>query len=188
MATNAINKLKSILNDRANLFVIKVVGVYAVWKLFHYYIQHSSGIPQQIWLTVIEKMGGFYAVITSAVLNIFGEETIRQGIKIVYIHSQNNIRVEDHCLAIPAMVIFTFSIALFNGTWKNKLWFIPLGLLGIFIINVIRLVSLSYIFEHFTRKFYDINHSLIYVVITYALVFLMIMWWMKKYDDNRIKS
>lgn len=187
MPANTTGKLKIFLTDKANLFVIKVVGVYAVWKLFHYYITHNNGAPKQIWLSVIEKMGGFYAAITSYILNIFGEQTIRQGIKIVYIHSQNNIRVEDHCLAIPAMVIFTFSIALFNGTWKNKLWFIPLGLFGIFIINVIRLVSLSYIFEHFTRKFYDINHSLIYVIITYALVFLMIMWWMKKYDTNSAK-
>jgi|GEM_PF-1064341 len=184
MTTNAINKLKSILNDRANLFVIKVVGVYAVWKVLHYTVTHSSGILHTGWLKLIEGLGSFYAGITSTILNAFGEVTIRQGIKIVYVYSQNNIRVEDHCLAIPAIVIFTFSIILFNGLWKNKLWFIPLGLLAIFIINLIRLVSLSYIFEHFSRKFYEINHSLVYVIITYSLVFSMIMWWMKRFDTE----
>lgn len=129
-------------------------------------------------------MGTFYASITSAALNYFGADTFSEGIEIIYSVSNNHIRVEDHCLATPAMVVFAFSIVLFGGHWKNKLWFIPLGLFGIFIINLLRLMFVCYAFEHFSQKFYEINHSLIYVAITYGLIMAMIIWWMKRFDSN----
>lgn len=184
MANSASSTIKSFWQNKANSFVIKVVGVYAIWKLFHYWVNQPASFLHQHWLRLIEAMGTFYAGATSTALNVFNQETISQGINIIYINSNNHIRVEDHCLAIPAMVIFTFSILLFGGQAQHKLWFIPLGLVGVFIINLIRLMFVCYAFENFSRKFYEINHSLIYVVFTYSLILGMIMWWMKRFEGR----
>lgn len=177
------NTVKSLWQNKANSFVIKIVSVYSLWKVFHYWINKPNSVLHEAWLNVIVGMGTFYASVTSSMLNIFNQSTISSGIKVIYTMSNKHIRVEDHCLAIPAMVVFTFSIILFSGPWKHKLWFIPLGLFGIFIINLIRLMFVCYAFENFSQRFYDINHSLVYVVITYSLIMAMIIWWMKKFDN-----
>ena len=169
-------------DKHAYFFVVKIIAVYAVWKLVHYFLLLPNTALNQTWMSWINALGNFYAGITSGALNLFGEETIHQGIRIIYTHSENNIRVEEHCLAIPATLIFTGSILFFAGSWKNKLWFIPLGIFAVFVINTIRLVLLSYTFEHFSATFFDINHSFVYVVITYSLIMLLIVWWMKKFS------
>lgn len=167
---------------RANLFVVEIITVYLLWKLAHHFLVIPGSAMNGIWLHCIEVIGSFYAHITSAVLNVFGEQTIHNGIRIIYTNSGKNILVEDHCLAIPAIVVFVGSILLFTGSWKNKLWFLPLGVFGVFLINTVRLVFLSYTFEHFSTAFFDINHSFVYLVVTYTLIMLMIAWWMKRFS------
>lgn len=161
--------------------MLSLISVYLLWKLLHYYFTQSTGLIHHYWLSLVFKMGAFYAAITSFVLNIFDEPTIYRGITVFYLSTGRSIRVEDHCLAIPAMVIFTGSIMLFSGNWKNKLWFVPLGLFFIFIINLLRLVFVCVAFQHMSAVYYNIHHTLIYVIATYTVIFLMIAWWMKRF-------
>ncbi|MDB5281947.1 MAG: Exosortase EpsH-related protein, partial [Bacteroidota bacterium] len=98
---------------------------------------------------------------------------------------RRSIRVEEHCLAFPATIIFICAIALFSGSWKNKAWFIPLGIFCIILINLIRLLFVCYVFENFSARFYQINHSVVYVIVVYAFIFLMIVWWMNKYSKPK---
>ena len=170
---------------QANLFLINMVLVYAGWKAFAYYVGHSNGFAQEIWSRAIYSLEVAYASATSDVLSFFGENTLSKGNSVIYPVLNKIITVADHCLAIPATVIFIGTILFFKGEWKDKLWFIPLGILFIVIINLIRLVFLCYTFAHFPRPYFDINHSLVYVVITYALIFLLIVWWMKKFAVRR---
>ncbi len=185
-----MEKLKKRLKDPANLFVLNIFIVYAGWKAFSYYIKNSSGWAHSSWLKLIIVLGKAYAAATCVVLNTFGEFTVRDGISVFYPVLNRKIRVEDHCLAIPATVIFIGTILLFKGSWKNKLWFIPVGILCISAINLLRLVFVCYTFAHFSEAFFDINHSVIYVVITYSLIFLLIAWWMRNftYSKNDIAS
>ena len=171
-----------ISDNTAKLFVIKIISVYVLWKVVHYILLVPNTIFNQTWFRCVGSLGDFYAHITSDVLNAFGEQTFHQGIRVIYLQSRNNIRVEEHCLAIPAIVVFAGSILFFTGSWKNKLWFIPLGIFAVFVINTIRLILLSYTFEHFSSTFFDINHSFVYVIITYSLIMLLIVWWMKKFS------
>lgn len=171
--------------NRANLFVLNMVIVYAVWKAFWYYTRHSTGFVHIIWDKIIFFLGAAYASVTSMLLNTLGEQTLHNGIDVLYPQLNKTITVADHCLAIPATVIFTGTIVLFKGNWRYKLWFIPMGILFIILINLARLVMLCYLFAHYTRPFYDINHSMVYVIITYALIFLLIVWWMRKFADRK---
>ena len=181
-----MKKLKDLFRDEATAFVLKIVAVYGGWKLFHYLVHDSGGEAVPWWAVLVHRLGVFYASVTSPVLNFFGENTRHWDYYIIYNLSGRNIRVEEHCLAIPAMVIFTGAILLFPGKLKHKLWFIPLGLGGIFIINLLRLIFLSVTFEHFSADFFKINHTVIYVIATYSLIMLMIGWWMKKFSPQNI--
>ena len=171
----------------ANLFVMNMVVNYLLWKLFAYFVKHNTGAAHEAWIKVIYFLGTVYASVTSAILNAFGENTVQIGIRVFFPDYNKEIRVEEHCLAIPATVIFVGSILTFTGRWQNKLWFIPMGIALIILINLTRLVALCYTFVHFERPFYEVNHSFIYVVITYCLIFLLIVWWMRRFSGLNSK-
>jgi exosortase/archaeosortase family protein len=185
MADTTTPKWKSFFKDEATLFVIKIVAVYVVWKVIHFILHRpETGVIFKDWAAITYSFGIFYAKVTSRILHLFGQNTFQIGYAVQYQPSMKSIWIQEHCLAIPAMVIFTGSILLFKGSWKNKLWFIPVGLIGIFLINTLRLVLLSVTFERFSEAFYQFNHSYVYLIFSYSLIFLLIAWWMKSYSQT----
>jgi len=173
--------------QRANMFVLNMIIVYALWKVFAYYVSNSSGWAHDTWNNMIYSLGVAYSVLTSWILNVFGENTVPTGNAVLFPGFNKIIYVESHCLAIPATIIFIVSIISFKGDWFNKLWFIPMGVVLIILINLLRLIFLCYTFAHFSRPVFDINHSLVYVVVTYTLIFLMIAWWMRRFAGLKTK-
>jgi exosortase/archaeosortase family protein len=182
------SKVRSFLKSEAGRYVVKIVLVYVVWKVAHYFLLSPGRTLADWWTGVVTFIGAQYAVVTNGILKMFGEHS-QQGYKqiqaAVYFPERYRIvYVVEHCLAIPATIIFVSAIAMYRGSWKNKLWFIPMGILAIVVINLIRLVLLCFTFIHFSKTFYDVNHSVIYVIVTYALIMLLIAWWMRKFGNQ----
>lgn len=161
-----------------------MVAVYISWKLIYYFIENNTDRLRTWWNQLVIKLGAVYAELTLTILKFMNESAIRVGSEIHYPALKRVIQVEEHCLAIPAMYIYTMCIILFSGHWKNKLWFIPLGLLGIAMINIGRLVMLSFVFAHLPEQYFIFHHSFLFVVITYSLVLLLIRIWMKYFSGN----
>ncbi|MBK8659994.1 MAG: archaeosortase/exosortase family protein [Bacteroidetes bacterium] len=178
-----INSLKKTLHHKSNLFLLQMALVYLSWKLLYYGIEHAEGKWREGWLSLVHQLSLFYADVSVLVLRFMGEAVKREGIGIHFYELSRIVDVEEHCLAIPAMYIFIFSIALFSGSWKNKLWFIPLGLLGIAFINVMRLVPLAFVFAHLPDKYFIFHHSFLFVAITYGLILAMVRIWMKYFSN-----
>jgi exosortase/archaeosortase family protein len=63
----------------------------------------------------------------------------------------------------------------------NKLWFIPVGLVGIFLINSLRSAALAYLQLNYSDEFFRFNHSYTYVLTTYGMIFLFVVWWVEVY-------
>jgi exosortase/archaeosortase family protein len=78
------------------------------------------------------------------------------------------------------MVIFSFSLLLFRGRWADKAWFIPLGILFIFFLNLFRLVSLSILMTKVPETTYQLYHRYVFFGITYGAILLMVVWWMDR--------
>jgi exosortase/archaeosortase family protein len=174
--------LKNTLSHKSNLFLVQMALVYGSWKLLYYFIENSQGKFRDAWLSLVHHLSVFYANVSVGVLHFMGETVRRDGIAINFYQLSRSVDVEEHCLAIPAMYIFIFSIVLFSGHWKNKLWFIPLGLLGIAFINVMRLVPLAFVFAHLPDKYFIFHHSFLFVAITYGLILAMVRIWMKYFS------
>jgi exosortase/archaeosortase family protein len=179
---NQFATFKNTLSHKSNLFLVQMAMVYGSWKILYYFIENAQGKFRDLWLSLVHSLSVFYANISVAVLHFMGETVRRDGIAINFYQLSRSVDVEEHCLAIPAMYIFIFSIALFSGHWKNKLWFIPMGLLGIAFINVMRLVPLAFVFAHLPEKYFIFHHSFLFVAITYGLILAMVRIWMKYFS------
>ena len=178
-----LSQIEKFKSRREYVFLLVIFGTYTVWKFFSFYVKNTSGLAHECWIRFIIALGSAYAFVTSNILNFFGEKTISKGITVFYPLPNKSILVEDHCLAIPVTIIFVGSIMGFSGPWKHKIWFIFMGVSLIILINIIRLVLLCYTFVHCSAYFFNINHSIVYVVVTYSLVFLLILWWVKQFSS-----
>lgn len=163
-------------------FFVKIISVYIAWKLFHDYVWRTAE-SKAAWQASLTGYGHLYSWLISAVLRILGFPATADE-AVVNIDAHHSIWIAEHCMAIPAMVIFAFSMLLFRGRWAEKAWFIPLGVLFIFFLNLFRLVSLSILMTHVQETTYQLYHRYVFLVITYGAILLMVAWWMDRVMDE----
>ncbi|HPW89954.1 MAG TPA: archaeosortase/exosortase family protein [Paludibacteraceae bacterium] len=110
----------------------------------------------------------------------FGYEVERVGDNIVRFANGNGSRIVWSCTGIKQAYIF-FCIILFSrGPWKHKIWFIPLGILVCYVVNIIRITGLNLIvYNH--REWFDFLHEHLFKYIYYGILFLLWMWWEEKF-------
>jgi exosortase/archaeosortase family protein len=159
-------------------FFVKVLSVYGAWKLLHAYLWRTPESTAE-WQAYLTGYGHLYASLTGGVLRLLGFPSSVDG-TVVNINALHSIWIAEHCMAIPAMVIFGFSMLLFRGRWIDKAWFIPLGVLFIFFLNLFRLVSLSILMTHLQESTYQVYHRYVFLVLTYGAILAMVAWWMDR--------
>jgi len=162
------------------LIPIKIILVYVFWKIFQHYASVQGTALYLFWLNFCSTLGNLYAITTSAILSFFGMASTADGININLLKSGRQIWVKNHCLAIPASIVFLGSVIFFKGQWQEKIGFITLGMLGIILINLLRLVFTCIAWVYLSERYFELNHSFIYVVITYGFIFAMIAWWINR--------
>lgn len=177
-----MNKFSKLWQEDRFSIPAKIILSYALWKVFHHYAK-ATGTPLAAWWEdVVFRLGTIYAAITVPLVRPFMDAVYSSGIDIHMTAGQvvRIVMVQDHCLAIPAMVIFTATVIFFRGRWQDKLWFIPLGLLGVAVINLSRLVFVCLTFLYASDVFFKINHSVVYVLLCYTFIFAMLAWWIRR--------
>jgi exosortase/archaeosortase family protein len=168
------DKIKKLWHDPSIGFGFKMVAVYLCWKVFAHYTGHTDW-----WQRFTLMYGSIYARLTASFLSVLGLSATARGADIVM--GGTYITVADHCLAIPATVIFAGSILLSPGRWSSKCWYIALGCAIIIVVNILRLAMVCYMWIHFNSLFFELNHSVIFVILFYSIVLWMVVHWMKKY-------
>lgn len=79
------------------------------------------------------------------VQNIFGYDDFKiNGIQI-YFDGGLPIDIIWGCTGIKQLMMFAFIMIFYFGSWQKKLWFIPLSLFIIFVINILRLAIIAII-------------------------------------------
>jgi exosortase/archaeosortase family protein len=68
---------------------------------------------------------------------------------------------------------------LFPGSWKKKLWYIPLGILVLHIVNIFRIVILSVVVVNWPRN-WDFIHESIMRPFFYVVIFAMWVLWVER--------
>lgn len=169
---------KHLFSSEEVMFFLKVIFVYGCWKALHTYLLRTTE-TMYAWQAKLEDYGGLYANLTCLILRLLGFPSYADGTTI-NITPQHYTWVAEHCLAIPAMFVFGFSMLLFKGKAKDKAWFIPLGIFVIFLLNLFRLVSLSILMTKLSETTYQVYHRYVFLVITYGAILWMVFWWMDR--------
>ena len=148
------------------------------------YLIYQFGIKKY---TVIDQ--AFIALIinsSDAFLKLFGYDTFKvlsdTDYQVIGIDGSDGVWIGSSCNAVTLFCLFAVFIAAYPGQQKKKIWFLPLGILLIHILNIFRVVALALI-AFYNPKVLDFNHTYTFTFIIYGFIFLLWMVWVNKYSS-----
>ena len=90
-------------------------------------------------------------------------------------------RVVEGCNAISVIILFIAFIIAFKGTLKRTLFFILLGSVIIYVLNVIRIAVIAIALFHYP-EYEHLLHGVVFPLLIYGIVFLLWVIWVTKYS------
>lgn len=94
--------------------------------------------------------------------------------------SNGYIAVWSSCSGLKQFYQLFFLLVLFPGPARHKLWYIPTGLLLIFMVNIFRIVVLAFVLL-WMPSVWDFVHLWILRPFYYVVIFLLWMIWVEKF-------
>lgn len=105
----------------------------------------------------------------------------------LYFENGGYVEVVGSCSGLKQFYQWIMLMILFPGPWKKKLWYIPLGLLVIHIVNIFRIVILSVVVVHWPQH-WDFIHEWILRPFFYVVIFMLWVIWVEKLKGGYPKA
>jgi exosortase/archaeosortase family protein len=109
------------------------------------------------------------------VLNI----TITQDNNAFYCQNGSGLILNQSCSGIKQIMQFAILMLFFPGPWKRKLWFIPLGMIIVHFTNVLRIILLTVVAEHWPDKIKYAHDNWLRIMF-YVVIFALWLLWVEK--------
>ncbi len=150
------------------LFIIKALVVYAVWyALYHLWLLPDGRLDQLVSRNIVS--------VTAALLQLSGYDVFAFD-RIVGIGLANGLEIIDGCNGIETIGLFVGFVIAYPGDSVKRWFFIPAGILIIYLTNVFRIYLLAIIQYHWYPGFHTI-HDYTFNLVFYVVVFaLWIVW------------
>ncbi len=159
-------------------FLLSVVMVFLGWIIIsHLFLQDGNPVDDFLriseanWVIRLLGLVGYEVYVevgglTKTVLFLDGGERL--------------IGIEDSCNGLVLLVVFVGFVLSFPSRWIDRLKFIPVGVLFIYVMNVVRIFALALIQIHYPQ-YLDFNHHYTFTILVYLDIFLLWMAYVKKY-------
>ncbi len=105
----------------------------------------------------------------------------------IYFPNHGAIIVNGSCSGLKQFYQWIFLMVLFPGPWKQKLWYIPVGILVIHIVNILRIVILSVILVNWPDQWH-FSHDWILRPFFYVVIFAMWVIWVEKFRNKSLQK
>lgn len=163
-------------------FVLIFVGLYFMGNIIYWlYISSKGNAPDEITRAVSSQ--------TAWILNRLGYDTTEVPNSVgptVFLMTGERVvlNIYEGCNGINVFIVFAAFIVAFSGSLKKTLWFIPVGILILYVTNLVRLILLYWTATSYYRYFYYV-HKYIFTAIIYAVVFILWMIWVNKFNERK---
>ncbi len=183
------NPLSGLNDDMKGViyFVVILLASHFFWKFF-VIGDESDEVVRFFGMNISYPfviMTEHIAELTHKVLNFIGYDTsLQSGNVICHNESRHSIRVIWGCSGIKQAYIFFCIIAFYKGPWKHKLWYIPAGLLVVYLFNNFRIIFITAVFDKYPEQF-ELGHEHIMKYAFYGVIFLMWVLWNEKFVSKK---
>lgn len=154
-----------------NRFLIKGGGLFLLWRVF------------RKWMILKGQYTDFTQVVSHAYLNIanftlklFGINTgVDFASRKLWIEGAGEaIEIVYDCLGVNLFFVFSIFIFAYPAKSKSRLWFIPMGLVSIFLLNGFRMAALTVVVAKIPSQM-DFFHHFVFQGMIY--IFIFALWW-----------
>lgn len=164
-------------------FLLIAFLIYTGWIIISVVVIGENSIIEQ-YLTSSE------AFLVSEIMTFIGYEGVHYvdqppDASILYWGSKRLIGISDSCNGLVLFVTFTGFIIAFPASIKNKIWYIPFGIVMIYLLNVFRIFCLAIIWIYYPA-YLDFNHHYTFTLFVYLDIFLLWMAFVKKFGDVQL--
>ena len=179
---------------RYKLYVLREVLIFmAITLVIHYSFRFWAGelrfapledlvIPARLWLA--EQV---YEQSKWAVVNLLGiRVTADDAGQVMYFDNNGYVGVNMSCSGFKQFLQFFLLFLVYPGPWKHKAWYIPTGLILVYLTNIFRIVALSVVVNR-EPSFFDTAHDYIVRPLFYIVIFALWVIWVEKFYTKRIK-
>lgn len=166
--------------DFLRKFVLRGLLLYVGWHVifffvnmqpFHVVLSNIMGKGAEILLQLI----GFDAYV------LLNENNLKA---LLYVGNQMTVSVAGPCDGFALFLAFGWLLLAFpSPQWQSKIWFLPLGIIVISLLNMMRVGGLSLV-AMYLPEYVDLNHKYIFKILVYLAIFLLWAWWIKNYSIN----
>lgn len=156
-------------------FIFKALAVFIAWYvLYELWLLPDGSLDEWVALNIVSVSRG--------IIDVFGYDTWSVN-RIIGIGENGGIELVDGCTGISAIGLFLGFILAYPGNWKNRISFSLLGIGVIYIVNILRIVTLVITQEEWS-EFFDFTHDYSTTTIFYVVIFLLWMTWVKFSDGD----
>jgi exosortase/archaeosortase family protein len=173
-------KNNPILRPLADLtvFVVLIFGFHYLFRWWAYELQfwpiYDEVFALRDWLTNLVYNNSVWAL---ANLTSYDFTTSEEQ-QVIYI-AGGYVGINHSCSGFKQFLQWIVLMALYPGSWKKKLWYIPIGLVVVHLVNLLRIFGLSVQLFYYPQYF-DFAHDYIYRPMFYAAMFALWVLWNEK--------
>jgi exosortase family protein XrtF len=158
-------------------FILKAIFLYGFCYFFYeFFIKKYTFVDQYFIRFIINCC--------TITLETIGYKTFASrevnDIQVFGIDGSNGVWIGGPCNGITLMFLFAIFIIAYPGNLKSKLWYLPLGILLVFCLNLLRIMSLSLI-SLYNPAYLNFNHTYTFTFLAYSFVFGLWMLWVNKF-------
>ena len=141
------------------------------WLLFGLYLLGSFALLYGLDRQIVTPFTRGIALLTKVLLSLAGVEAKVTGT--IVGTPTFLVAIQNNCNAIYEMALFISAVLAFPATWRERAWGALLGSVSLYIVNLIRVLSLIYVGSHF-RQYFQLSH--IYLWQSLFIVFALVLW------------
>ncbi len=130
-------------------------------------------------------MARHVAYVSFSILHFFGSNAVLEPLNIFRYQNGHTIQIIWACSGLKQAYIFLCILTLSRGSWVKKLWFIPLGLIVVYMFNIFRIAFIvGYVEYHFSSFIF--LHQYLFKYLFYGLIFGMWVLWEEKIEGKKM--
>jgi exosortase family protein XrtF len=172
------SKLKK---NQFQFFILKASFLYGLCFFLYEFIIKRNTRGDQLFIREIINLCKW-------ILNLLGYKTFASkevnDFQVFGIDGSNGVWIGGPCNGITLMFLFAIFVIAYPGNIKNKVWYIPLGILIVHSINILRIIVLALIAFYYPQ-YLDFNHTYTFTFLAYSAVFGLWMLWANKFSKTK---
>lgn len=147
-----------------------LVAVYAGWYGLY-----------ELWLLPDGRLDSAVAhhaaLLAGRLLDALGPGSVVDG-RLVRLPSGSGVLVADACTGLAVVGLFAGFVLAYPGRWRDRAWFLPLGVLAVHLANAVRIAFLAWFVDVWPDLFVPV-HQWGAQPFFYAVVFALWMAWVR---------